>query len=95
MNELAQLIAVVALVNLLGGMLVSLLVLKSQETAPRLAPVSGIAFGSLLIWGQLVVGDQLSPTVSELETLVLTAAVSALIGLVGIFSTLQADSTAN
>jgi len=88
-------IAVVALVNILGGVLVGLLVLKSQETAPRIAPVSGIAFGSLVIWGQLVVGDRLDPTIPELETLALTAGVSALIGIVGIFSTLQADSTAN
>lgn len=90
-----SLIAVTALVNLLGGVLVGLLVIKFQETAPRLAPVSGIAFGSLLIWGQLVVGDRISPTIPELESLVLTASVSALVGIIGIFSTVQAESTAN
>jgi len=95
MNASIPLIAIVALVNVLGGVLVGLLVLKAQETVPRIAPVSGIAFGGLLIWGQLVVGDRLDPTIPALEILVLTAGVSALIGIVGIFSTLQANSTAN
>lgn len=89
------LLGIVGLVNVLGGVLVGFLVLKSQETIPQIAPIPGIAFGGLAIWGQLVVGDQLNPTVPELEALVLTAVVSALIGLVGVFSALQADSTAH
>jgi hypothetical protein len=83
----------VALVNVLGGVLLALLVLKSQETFPKVAPVSGIAFGGIAIWSQLVVGDRLNPTFPELEALVLTAAVSALAGLVVVFSTLQAEPT--
>jgi hypothetical protein len=83
----------IALVNVLGGVVLALLVLKSQETFPKVAPLSGIAFGGIAIWSQLVVGDQLNPTFPELEALVLTAAVSALAGLVAVFSTLQAEPT--
>lgn len=93
MTVTLPLLGIVALVNVLGGVLVGLLVLKSQETVPQFAPIPGIAFGGIAIWGQLVVGDELDPTIPELKTLVLTAVVSALIGLVGVFSTLQAEPT--
>lgn len=87
------LVVAVGLVNVLGGGALAFLVLLSQERAPRLAPISGIAFGCIAIWGQLVIGDELDPTLPELEALVLTAVVSALIDLVGVFSTLQVEST--
>ena len=83
--------AIVAMINVVGGALVALLVLKAQETMPRIAPLPGAVFGGIAIWGQLMVGDMLDPTIPQLETLVLTAVVCALIGLLGVFSTLQAD----
>ncbi|WP_135365932.1 hypothetical protein [Halosimplex halophilum] len=87
-----RLLGLVALVNVLGGVVVGLLVLKGQEAAPRIAPLPGLAFGGFAVWGQLVVGDRLNPTVPELESLVLVAVASALVGLVGVFSTLEAEA---
>ena len=91
MDANTKLIVTVAILNVVGGALVALLVLKAQETMPRIAPLPGAVFGGIAIWGQLMVGDMLDPTIPQLETLVLTAVVCALIGLLGVFSTLQAD----
>jgi len=85
----------VALVTVPGGVLVGFLLLNPQKGIPRVTPVSGIAFGGLLILGQLVVGDRLNPTIHPLETLGLTAGVSGLTGFVRIFLILQVESTAN
>jgi FtsH-binding integral membrane protein len=91
MDANTKLIVLVAIINVIGGALVALLVLKAQETIPQIAPLPGAVFGGIAIWGQLTVGDMINPTIPELETLVLTAVVSALVGLLSVFSTLQAD----
>jgi FtsH-binding integral membrane protein len=91
MIENTQLMVAVAIINVVGGALVALLVLKAQETVPQIAPLPGAVFGGIAIWGQLTVGDMLNPTIPELEALVLTAVVSALVGLLSVFSALQAD----
>lgn len=89
-----ELLGAAALVNLFGGALLALLVLKGQEVVPRFAPVPGILFGGIAIWAQMTVGDQLGLTIPVFKTLVLAAVVSALTGLVGVFSTLQAEDIA-
>jgi hypothetical protein len=94
MTEVVELLGAVALVNVFGGALLALLVLKGQESIPRFAPVPGILFGGIAIWAQMTVGDQLGLTIPVFKTLVLAAVVSALTGLVGVFSTLQAEDIA-
>lgn len=94
MSPMIELVFAAGVLNLLVGVVYTIVVYRLLEKVPMLAMGTGLALATAIVVGEARLGEQLlSPTLAEMKLLVIAAVFGAIVGIVGITTVFKPKTT--